>query len=157
MSPVLSTGVAIGVVTFLWTLVMGYTGWYKDPNMVPAFFLVILFEVILLYAGLRRTSHQTYGQQVVTGTLMSVVAAVLIFIGSYFFTTVLFPDYFEEIRAMQRQLLEAKGAPEAQIQQDLAASARMQTPVLNALTGVIGTIVTGVVASALIAIRVRRR
>ena len=39
----------------------------------------------------------------------------------------------------------------------LAASAAMQTPVMNALTGVIGTVLTGLVVAAIAGIFLRRK
>ena len=158
MSPTVKTGLAIGVVTFLWTLVMGVTGWYKDPAMVPAFFLVIVFEVLLLYWGLKQTAVANgYGAQVMAGAKMSVLAAVIIAAGSYLFTTVLFPGYFADLREMQAQLLRAQGVAEAEVARQVEQAMQMQTPVINAITGAVGTILTGVVASALMAIGVRKK
>lgn len=158
MSPTVKTGLAIGIVTFLWTLVMGVTGWYKDPAMVSAFFLVVVFEVLLLFWGLRQTAATNgYGAQVATGLMMSVVAALVIGAGSYLFTTVLFPSYFSDIREMQVALLKAQGMAEPEVARQVDQAMQMQTPVINAITGAVGTIVTGAIASALIAIGVRRR
>jgi hypothetical protein len=148
------------VATVAWTFVMGVTGWYKDPTLAVAAFLpvVILLEIGLIWWGLRETAaRNTYGQQVLAGTTMAIVAAVIIFIGSYLFTTVFFPNYFEELRAMQAELLRQQGLSEADIQSRVAAEQAMQTPLWHALFGVIGTVVTGVVASAIIAIFVRRQ
>ncbi len=158
MTPTVKTGLAIGIATFLWTLLMGYTGWYKDPAMVPVFFFVIVFEVVLLYWGLRQTAGVNgYGRQVLAGTGMAVVAAVIIAIGSYVFTTVLFPTYFADLREMQVALLRQQQVPEEDIARQVEQAMAMETPVVNALTGAVGTIVTGVVASALLAISVRRK
>src|SRR6266545_3783330 len=41
MNPILSTGIMIGVLCTVWTLVMGYSGLYKDPSLASLFFLVI--------------------------------------------------------------------------------------------------------------------
>jgi hypothetical protein len=89
MNQTLRTGLWIGALCVAWTFVMGFTGWYKDPALVNAFFLVILIEVALLVVGLRKTAaSQGYGRQVLTGTLMAAVAAAVIFCGSLLFTTV---------------------------------------------------------------------
>jgi hypothetical protein len=158
MSPVVKTGVAIGLVTFLWMLVMGYSGWYKDPTLATLFFLVVIFEVILLFRGLRETAAANgYGQQVRAGTMMATVAAPIIFLASMLFTSVLFPNYFTELRDLQAQLLKQQGLPDAEVQRQVEQTMQMQTPVINALTGAVATIVTGLIASALIAIGVRRK
>jgi hypothetical protein len=158
MSISMKTGVAIGVVTIVWMLVMGVTGWYLHPTLAALFFLVVIFEVGLLYWGLRQTaSTQAYGKQVMTGTTMAAIAAPIIFVGSLVFTSVLFPTYFTDIREMQRQILQQEGVPADEIQRQVDAAMAMQTPLINAATGAIATIITGAIASALIAIGVRRK
>ena len=99
MHPILSAGILIGVLCAIWTFVMGFTGWYKDPTLSNAFFLVIPIEVAGLVWGLKRTASEerTYRAQLVAGTLMSVVAGVIIIASSLLFTTVAFPEYFREL------------------------------------------------------------
>lgn len=158
MHQIFKTGLWIGVLVVAWTFVMGFTGWYKDPQLMVLFFLVILVEVVLLVLGLRKTAaFQGYGRQVITGTLMAVVAAVIIFCGSLLFTTVAFPSYFDDVRAMQATTLRAQGKSEQEIAAALEAGAAGQTPVANALAGVAGTVGTGLVASLVIALFLRRR
>lgn len=158
MSDTLRTGLWIGVLTVLWMLVMGYTGWYLHPVLLNLFFLVIVIEVVLISRALRRSAAMnTYVQQVVAGTTMAVVAAVVIFCGSYVFTTVLFPTYFEDLQRVGREVMVRQGLPDADITQRLEAMAPWQTPVMNALQGVIGTVLTGLVASLIVGAFSRKR
>ena len=157
MHPILSTGLLIGLLCGAWMFTMGATGWYLDPAKLNLFFLVVVIEVVGLLWGLRRTAAQgrTYSGQVVAGTGMAIVAAVVIFICSMVFTTVAFPDYFNDINEMSRRLMEADGKSAAEIDTAIAAAAPMQTPVAYAMSGVIGTFVTGVVASAVIGLWIK--
>lgn len=159
MSPILAAGLLIGGGVAAWTLVMGITGWYKDPVLLNAFFLVVIIEIVGLVWGLRQTASQgrTYSGQVVAGTMMAIIAGLVIVPASLIFTTVLFPDYFAEINEMSRRMMAEAGKSEAEIAQAIEASAAMQTPVMNAIAGFIGTFVTGVIASAIIAIWIRAR
>jgi Protein of unknown function (DUF4199) len=139
MNPVLGTGVVIGVLCGVWMLITGFTGWYKDPAMRNLFFFVIAIEIAGLLWGLRRTAAEgrTYGGQIVAGTMMAVIAGVIIMVFSVVFTPVLFPSYFEDMqRTFQRT-----GA----------------TPVGEALQGFMGTLITGIVASAVIGLFFRSR
>ena len=52
----LSAGLLLGVLCGMWTFVMGFTGWYKDPGKTAAFFVVIAIEVAVLIWGLRQTA-----------------------------------------------------------------------------------------------------
>jgi hypothetical protein len=157
MNPILSAGVLIGVLCGVWMFVMGFTGWYRDPALLNLFFLVILIELGGLYWGLRQTAAQGrgYGQQVLAGTGIALVAGVIVFGSSLLFTTVAFPGYFQELEALQRQQLEAGGMSVADIEAAIEANAAMSTPVLNALTGFIATVITGIVGSAVIAFFVK--
>jgi hypothetical protein len=158
MNLTVKTGVLIGVLCAAWTYVMGLTGWFKDPTMQAAFFVVVLIEVALLLWGLRQTAaDNSYGRQVVTGTTMAAIAAAILFVNALVFTTIVFPDYFKEIEQAYRQILASQGKSEAEIAEAIRQQASLQTPFVQAMSGAIGTIVTGFVASLLIAIRYRRR
>lgn len=159
MSPIPAAGLLIGVLCAVWTFVMGFTGWYKDPSKAGAFFLVILIEVGGLIWGLRRTAAQgrTYSGQVVAGTLMSVIAGVVIVISSLVFTNIAFPEYFQELEAGYRAMLAQQGKTEAEIAAEIETWAQAQTPMTQAMNGFIGTFVTGVVVSAIVALWIRAR
>jgi hypothetical protein len=123
------------------------------------FYLVILIQIIALVWGLRITAAEgkAYGAQIGAGMLISVIGAAIIFVGSYLFTTVAFPQYFEELRTVGEQTLRARGKSEGDIRMMMELSAPMQTPIANAITGVIGTLGTGLVGSLIIAIFVRKK
>jgi hypothetical protein len=158
MSIPIRAGVLLGVLCVFWTFVMGFTGWYKDPVMLNFFFLVIPLEIGLVIWALRKTaSGATWGGQIVNGLVLSMVASVIIFAGSLFFTTVAFPNYFTELQSAQAAMLKAQGLSEADIRMQVAAAAALQTPFMNALSGVIGTVVTGVVVAAIAGAFLRRR
>jgi Protein of unknown function (DUF4199) len=150
MSVPIRGGIVLGVLCVFWTFVMGVTGWYKDPVMMNVFFLVIPLEIGIVIWALRKTAATaTWGGQVVNGLVLSLVASVIIFAGSIFFTTVVFPSYFDDMRAVQTGMLKSAGLSDAAIQAQLAAAAPMQTPFFNAISGVIGTVVTGVIVAAI--------
>jgi hypothetical protein len=157
MNPILSAGLLIGVLCGLWMFVMGFMGWYRDPALLNLFFLVILIELAGLYWGLRQTAARgrSYGQQVLAGTGMALIAGVIVFGSSLLFTTVAFPGYFQELEAIHRQQLAAGDMSVADIEAAIQANAGMATPVMNALIGFIATVLTGLVGSAIIAIFVK--
>lgn len=158
MSPTLRTGLLIGVAVVAWTFLMGVTRWYLHPTLLNLFWMVIPIQVVLLVFGLRSTAATNgYGRQVLSGTLASVLAALLIFCGSILFTTVAFPNYFEEIRAVQAEMLTRAGKGPEEIRAQVEAMVSTQTPFLQALFGAIGTIGTGLVSSLVIAAFARKR
>lgn len=158
VSPTLRTGLLIGIAVVAWTFFMGVTRWYLHPTLLNLFWVVIPIQIALLVVGLRSTAAANgYGKQVLSGTLASVLAAPLIFCGSLLFTTVAFPNYFEEIRAVQAEMLAKAGKSPEEVKAQVEAMVSMQTPFLQALFGAIGTVVTGLVASLVIAAFARKR
>ena len=135
MNPILNAGLLIGALCAVLMFVCGFTGWYKDPTLKALFFLAIPIEVGGLIWGLRQTAREegrNYSQQIVAGTMMAVIAGIAIVVASLAFTA-MFPD------AM-----------------DARATDPSATPMSQALNGFIATLITGILASAAIAIVVRR-
>lgn len=159
MKQIVVPGVVLGLLCVTWTFVMGLTGWYKHPTLANLFWVVVAIQIATLVWGLRKTAQEgrTYGRQVLAGTAMSAVAAPVIFAGSMLFTTVAFPRYFEELRQVHEQILRAQGLPQDKITEALTEAAKTQTSFNSAISGAIGTIVTGLVVSAVIAIWVRAK
>jgi len=158
MNPILSAGLLIGLLCSAWTFVMGFTGWYKDPALGNLLFIGVAMgiEVVGLIWGLRRTAPgRTYGGQILSGTMMAIVAGVIIIASSLLFTTVVFPNYFSDIEQVYRATLQRQGRTEAEIAAAIQASAASATPMAQAMSGFIGTLVTGIVASAIIGLFLR--
>jgi hypothetical protein len=158
MNTTVKGGILIGVLCGVWTFVMGFTGWFKDPAMLTVFYVVIFIQIGVLVWALRKTaSEKPYGAQVGAGILMSVIGGAIIIPISLLFTTVAFPHYFEELRVAQTQMLISAGRSEAEAVAEVEMASQFQTPWFQAIFGFIGTLVTGAVASLLIAIFARKK
>ena len=148
MSGFINAGLITGVGTVIWTFVMGFTGWYKDPALLWLFFLVAVLEGVMVIIALRQhAGENVWWDQVRGGITTGMIASPIIFVGSFVFTTYVFPNYFSEITALGEQMMRSAGASDADVKVYLASQAGM-TSVSNALTGVIGTMVTAVVVAA---------
>ncbi len=159
MKPTLKAGLLLGILVVVWMLVHGVTGWYKDPAMMFMFYVVVLIEIGVLIWGLGRTAREgkTYGGQLGAGTLMALIGAVIIFIASILFTTVLYPNYFADVRAANLQALVARGMTADQAEAQLKMMDTVETPFLQALIGAVMTVVTGFIASLVIAALLRKK
>lgn len=159
MSLTVKGGLLIGVLCSVWMYIVGIAGWYRDPVLQAMFFVVILIEIAVLFWMLRQLpeSERTFPGILKAGTMMSLIAAVVIFMASYLFTTVAFPHYFEEVRTLGEQTYRAQGMSEEQIAAVMSSMAPMQSPVVNALTGSIGTVVTGFLASAVLGLIFKKK
>lgn len=158
MSNVVKFGILLGILVEVWTAVVILAHWHTDPVMMLLFFLVIPLQIVIVVLALRReAANATYGRQVVNGTVVSAIAAVIIFAGSWLLTTAVFPSYFSDLRAAGEALLAKAGQTPEQIADAMAKNAAMYDPVQNALTGAIATVVTGFVVSLVAAAFLRRK
>lgn len=151
MKSAIQAGAILGLMVVVWTLVHGLTGWYKNPTMSWTFWMVIPFQVILLVWMLKNTKKQGfgYGQQVKAGIVMSLVAAVIIFIGSWLVTTAIIPTYYADLQAMTDQVRSARGmAPE---------TAQASTAMSSSMAAFLGTVVTGLLVSLVAAVLIRNK
>jgi hypothetical protein len=154
MISVFKAGLTIAILCAIWQVVMVMSGWMTDPKHFSFFYLVILIEFVVLIWGLKLTAATNgYGMQVLAGTGMSLLAGILLFLFSFLMTTTLFPNLLREVTAMQVGTLKQAGRSEAEI----AAFASLQTPLIHAVQGLLGTVVTGLLASLVIGIFLRRK
>ena len=158
MNTTIKYGLIIGLACALWTYIMGFFGWYTDPALSNLFWIVILIEIVVLFFGLKKTmSNKNYWQQVGTGTLMAVFGSIIIFIASIIFTTVLFPNHFNEMTEFNRKMLEQQGKTPQEVETLIQQMSAAQTPFFQALSGMLGTIFTGFVGSLIISAFYRKK
>ena len=152
MNTIVKAGVVLGVLVELWTSVMCWTGWYKDPARLSLFWLVIPIEIGVLVWALRKTAAEGrgYGGQVGAGTSISLIGGIIIAAGSFVLTAIVFPDYFKDLAAIQQEMLHAAGRSEAEIKQMMDMTARTSTPAMQAIFGFAGTVMTGILSSLVI-------
>ena len=91
------------------------------------------------------------------GTMMAVVAGVVIVASSLLFTMIAFPDYAQAVEDATRLTLAQQGMTSAEIAAAIDANAASRTPMAQAMSGFVGTLITGIVASAAIGYSCVRR
>jgi len=151
-------GVVLGVLVTLWTYFMGITGWYRHPMLLFGFWLVVPVQIAVLVWSLGKTADRRgYLAQFGLGMAISALGGVIIFFSSLLFTTVAFPRYFQEMRALQEEVLRQAGTSAVESRRILELTARDATPVGQALAALYGTLATGLLASIVIAALARRK
>ena len=159
MNTIVKAGVVLGILVEIWTFLYGFTGWYKDPALMNLFYVVIALQIAVLMWALKRTAAEGrgFGGQLGAGTLISLIGGVFVVVGSLVFTTVVFPNYFQDVAAVQEQMMRSAGRSDAEIKQVMDMAAKTSTPAMQAFVGFCGTMVTGVVVSAIIGAFVRAK
>jgi len=149
MSILWKYGLLLGILVAVWTYVMGFAGWFRDPVLTHLFWLVVPMQIGVLLLAMRSAARSGAGYmaRAGTGVAVSAIGGSIIFASSLLFTLVLFPDHFKDLRVIQESRLREKGKTEEEISYTLAHSSKIYAPTSQATRGYMGTLVTGVVAS----------
>jgi len=158
MNPTLAAGLLLGFLVSAWSFIWAFAGWYRNPATFPLFWMVIPIQIVVVIWGLRQTAPRTgYGRQVVLGVAISVLGSLIIFGGSLLLTSVAFPTYFQDLEKLGRMQMAQDGLSPDRIEELIRQQAPWQKPLPAAFSGVFGTWVTGLVASLIAAIWLRRK
>lgn len=148
----------LGIAVAVWQTIMGVTGWYADPALMNLFWVVVLVNFVVVLLALRKTaSVQRYLAQVGTGTLVGILGGLIIVAGSFLFTGVIAPDYFDVQAELMAAQLEAQGQPPEAVERLMKQTAFTRTPVFAAVGGYIGTVLTSLVFSLILAAFIRKK
>ncbi len=139
MNVIIRGGVLLGVLVTIFSWGFAFSGMHKAATAATTFIgVATLIEVVVLIWALKKTAAQgrRYLGQVSAGTMLAFVGGCLIFATSWMLVTQLYPAYFSELASEE---------------------ARATTPLANSVSGFLGTVITGLVVSAIAAIWIRSK
>lgn len=158
MNPNVRWGLTLGGIVAAVTLVFALAGWHQRMEASVAFLVIaILANILTVVMCLRaQAATSSWGQQVVNGLTLGAVASVVIFLTSWLLTTAVFPEYFAEMAEGYRDAYEAMGLSEGEVD-EMVANTAATSPVWSAFSGVLGTMSTSLVVSAIAGFWIRKK
>ena len=142
-------GLVLGVIVAAMGFALGTLGLHTS-EMAPMGFVVaaIIINVVIVVLAVRKLAPSSnWLKQVGNGLTLGVVGAVIVFLGSWLMTAIVFPNYYAEFAEAARVRAEAGGLSHDEI--EAAVAAVTGTPVGSALQGALGTVITSVVVAAI--------
>lgn len=147
--------VAITALNVIWPIAGLHTSILVGGTLFIA--LAMALNIWTLFMALKATAPQNgYGAQFLNALMFGLVAGVLVFASSWIVLAYIFPDCIPESTAAMKEFLQGSGLPQDQIDAQIAALEE-SGPMHNARSGAIGTLVTSLIAGAIIAIFKRRK
>jgi hypothetical protein len=152
-------GVIQGVLGFLLFVIVAMTG-LKQNWMTSSVSIVVLVVLMILAHREFKKTHEnmmTYGQGVGSGTLLSVVASVVSAVLLYIYVGFINTGYPAAALKIQRAAMEERGISGPQLDQAMAMTSAMLTPVGIVITSLISGIIVGFIASLIVSAFTRAR
>jgi hypothetical protein len=160
MKTIIRGGILLGILVTIWIFVFGAMGLHRAMTGQLVFVCVAtLIELAVLVWALRRTAAEgrRWFGQVSAGTMLAFVGGCVVFAASYFYVTSVNPSSVAEMHEAMASALRASGMDETQVQAKMAELAKTSTPVMHALNGFVGTVVTGFILSAILGLFIRSK
>lgn len=142
-------GLVLGVIVAALGFVLGALNLHTHQMAPMGFVIVVIIinVVIVVLASRRLAPHSNWIQQVGNGLVLGLVGAVIVFLGSWLMTTVVFPDYYVEFAEAARTRAISAGLSPDEI--EAAVAMVTGTPVSSAFQGALGTVITSVVVAGI--------
>jgi hypothetical protein len=150
-------GLIQGVIAFLLFVVVTMAGIRQNwlSSIVNIVLLVVL--MVLAHREFKKTHEgiMTYGQGVGSGTLLSVVASVLACVLLFIYVKYINTGYPAAALQVQQAALEERGLTGAQLDQALAMTSAMLTPVGIVISSLVSGVIMGFIVALIVSIFTR--
>jgi hypothetical protein len=150
-------GLIQGVIAFLLFLVMAITGTQQSWLFSVASIVTLIVLMVLAHKAFKKSNEgvMTYGKGLGSGTLLSVIASVLTCVLVYIYVTFINPAYPAAALQAQRVALEQQGMSGAQLEQAMAMTGAMLTPMGMVITSLISGVIVGFIVALLVSLVTR--
>lgn len=152
MSVQIKYGLILGVVAAVLSFIGVAMG--AQVSMMAAVFplLATVLTIVIVFLALRETAAEaSWTGQLLNSLILGAVASVIVFVVSWLTLGMIFPNYLMEMAAATEHTLANAGLAPELIEQQVQ-SLEESTAIGQAFAGGIGTIVTSLVAGAIIGI-----
>ncbi len=142
-------GLVLGVIVAAMGFALATLGLHTN-EMAPTGFVIaaIIINVVIVVLAVRRMAPgSNWLQQVQNGLVLGLAGAVIIFLGSWVMTALVFPNYYTEFAEAARARAVAGGLSAAEI--EAAVAMATGTSVGSAFSGALGTVITSVVVAGI--------
>ena len=144
-------GLIQGAIGFVLFVVVAMTG-MKQNWMSVVSIAVLIVLMVLAHKEFKKTHEgiMSYGQGVGSGTLLSVIAAVLSSILLYIYVGFINTGYPAAALKIQQAALEERGVTGPQLEQALSMTSAMLTPTGIVVTSLISGVIVGFIVSLIV-------
>ena len=142
-------GLVLGAIVAAMGFALATLGLHTN-EMAPMSFVIaaIIINAVVVVLAIRQTApSSSWFQQARNGLILGLVGAVIIILGSWVMTALVFPEYYTEFAEAARARAVAGGLSAEEI--EAAVAMATGTPVGSAFSGALGTVITSVVVAGI--------
>jgi hypothetical protein len=147
-------GLILGVLLFLVFLAGTLTGIKQSWVLATVNAVLLIVLMVLAHREFKRTHDgaMTYPQGLGSGTLLSIVTTVTQCVLTFVYVKFINTGYLAGVMQAQRAALEQRGISGAQLQQAMAFTSALMTPVGFVVTALITGVILGFIVALIVSI-----
>ncbi|HEX9958313.1 MAG TPA: DUF4199 domain-containing protein [Fibrella sp.] len=156
----LKWGLITGIALIVFSTILFTLGQMANTGLSLLVYVIVAVGLTLGIREFRTLNggYLTIGDGVGLGALLSAISGIISSAYSVLYTTIIDPGIVEQIQNQARAKLEDQGnLTDEQIDQSLEIMQKFQTPGLQFIFGILGSILIGVIFSLIIAAIMRRK
>jgi len=155
----LTNGIILGLISIVYTLVLYFLDMTFNKSLGYIFIVVqigILFYMLKSYRDTVLHGYMTYGQSLGAGVVIILYSTILTTIFSYILYKFIDPGLTTKILAITEESMASRGMTQEQVDAGMAMSKKMMTPGFMVISGFLGSMLFGTIASLLVSIFTRK-
>jgi hypothetical protein len=155
----LTSGLIIGLVGIVYTLVMWFLDLTLNQVQGYVYFVILIFLLYYFIKAYRDNylgGYITYGQAVGAGVIICLFSSIIGAIFTYILYTVIDPELYAKQMVITEEMLAKRGMPQEAMDAAINMSKKMQKPIITAVSSIIGGVVFGTIISLIVAIFVKK-
>ena len=155
----LNTGIFLGLVLVLYSLLLYYTNQMFNKNLGYGSLIIYIIGIYIGIVGFRknyRDGFLTYGQALGSGVVISLYAAIISGIFVYILYTYIDTDLITKLLEVTRDKMAAKGMTDEQIQMSMKISSRFMKPWVMGISSIFNGVFFGTLISLILGIFLKR-
>lgn len=152
-------GLITGLLLVVYNLALFMTGLFTNDKLGWVAYVILILMVYLAHTGFKKggDGYMTLGQGLSVGMLVVAIGGILNVLFSYTYMKFVDNTIIEQILEAARVKLEEKGLDDDQIDQALSMSAKMMTPEMMLIFGILGMLIIGFIIVLIVSLFTKQK
>lgn len=155
----LNSGIILGLAGVVYTLILYFLDQSLNKNLGYIWFIVLIIALFFLIRSYRDNYLKgfiTYGQSLGAGVIIMLYYSIISAVFGYILYKFIDPGLTDKVLALSEEAMIERGLPESAIEQGMKVQAKIMTPGIMNLLGILNNMFFGTILCLIISLFTRK-